>query len=216
MHKGAYEVTQREALVNLLDEVMAVLRDNKPFDPGSAVFGKVASMETEPGYPGGVYSFRNEALRPARVVFSTAANPLDYSEDRMKVPVVPAYFEIFFRESLPVIDRSLLENRLDLADYWVDRDGVKKGNDMGPAYAPQDRIHIYRYRAKGHLNTRVPVDVELDYIDPEHNDPSGKQELSRIVVERAYEILTREERKRKREEKEKRARDLYGNPGATR
>ena len=74
---------------------------------------------------------------------------------------------------------------------------------------------MYRYRAKEHLTTRVPVDVELDYIDPERNDPSGVQELSRIVISRAYKNMMPEERMQKREEKEQRGRDLYGNSGTT-
>lgn len=202
IHNGISDATQREAIFKLLDEAMVVLRDNKPFNPDSAVIGKIMLMETEHGYPGGIYYFRNEALHPARIVFSTGADPLDYSEDRMKAPVVPAHFEIFFTASLPIIDRSLLERRLDLSDYWIDHGVKRQGNDMGRGYAPQNRIHAYRYRANNHANTRVPVDVELDYIDPEHDDPSSVQELSRIVIDRAYPILTPEQRKQKHEEKE--------------
>jgi hypothetical protein len=216
MQSEISDTARKEALLKLLDEVMAVLRDDKPFNPNGAVFGKTMSIETDPGYPGGVYNLRIEALRPANIRFSTGADPLDYSEERMMVLVVPRYFEIFFTDSLPVVDRSLLEKRLDLSDYWIYH-GVKRGNDMGPGFAPQDRIHAYRYRANNHASTRVPVDVELDYIDPERNDPDGAQELSRVVIERAYPTLTQEQRKQKREEKEQRARELYGTPdqGAT-
>jgi hypothetical protein len=207
---------QQRAVLDLLDEAMMVLRDSKSFDQNSEAFGRIRDSRQSPGNPGISYSFENSSLPPARIVFSTTADPLDYSDDRMKVLVVPRYFEIFFTDSLPVVDRSLLEKRLDLSDYWIYH-GVKRGNDMGPGFAPQNRIHAYRYRANNHANTSVPVDVELDYIDPERNDPDGAQELSRVVIERAYPTLTQEQRKQKREEKEQRAREFYSTPnqGAT-
>ena len=208
------ESAQKEAVLNLLIEVIAIFRDNKSFDPNNSVFGKIHNTRQSPGNPGMSYLFKNSALPPAEIVFSTTADPLDYSDERMTIPVVPRYFEILFADPILAINRSLIEKQLDLSGYWIDRDGVtQKSNDLGPGYAPQDRIHIYRYRANEHLNTRVPVDVELDYIDPERSDPSGVQELSRIVISHAYKNMTPEERKQKREEKEQRTRDLYRNPG---
>lgn len=201
MHDNLAKI-QQQAILTLLDEVMSVLRDNKPFNPNSPVLGKIESIANDPGYPGGVYIFDNDALPPARMTFSTGADPLDYTEDRMKVPVVPAAFEILFTGSLVEVDRLLLEKRLDLADYWIDSEtGERKENDMGPGFLPQERIHRYRYRAKGHLNTRISVNVNLDYSDPDASDPTSIPKLLHASIKRAYQILTPEQRKQKREEK---------------
>lgn len=204
---------QREAVLNLFIEVMAILRDNNPFNPNDSVFGKTVSIETDPGYPGGIYTFKNIELPYSSVTFSTAADPRDYTADRMKVPVVPAAFEILFTGSLIEVSRSMLEKRLDLADYWIDREtGERKPNDMGAGYPPNVRIHRYRYRANDHANTRVPVNVQLDYADPDASAPLEAPQLLHVSIRRAYEILTPEQRKQKREEKEQRVRELYNSP----
>ncbi|MDR3097596.1 MAG: hypothetical protein LBV73_11035, partial [Paraburkholderia sp.] len=133
------------------------------------------------------------------------------------VPVVPAAFTILFTDSLIEVNRHMLEERLDLADYWIDSEtGERGGNDMGAGYPPHVRIHGYRYRAKDHANTRVPVDVNLDYSDPDSNHPGEPPQLLYVSIRRTYEILTPEQRKQKREEKEQRARDPYSNPRAPR
>ena len=213
MHENVTKA-QREAILTLLQEAMEVLRDNKSLDLNSGMFGIVRDTRRSPANPGASWSLEVEALPPAMVRFTTSADPLDYSKDRMKVPVVPTAFEILFTGSLVDVSRSLLEKRLDLADYWVDREtGERKDNDIGPLPVPQQRIHGYRYRAKEHLNTRVPVNVNLDYADPDASDPAGSPKLLHVTIKRAYEILTPEERKQKREEKEQRTRDLYRNPG---
>ncbi|QBR03164.1 hypothetical protein [Paraburkholderia pallida] len=215
MHSKARD-PQVEAIANVLTGAMAIIRDDKPFNPDDSVFGQKIRTEKYPGYPGGVYLFTNKSLPQSRIIFSTAADPSDLSEDRMKVPVVPVAFEILFTGPLVEVNRYLLEERLDLANYWVDREGQKQqGNDMGPGFPPQERIHRYRYRANDHIGTRASVNVDLDYVDTDSDNPAEPPKLLHVIIERAYPLVTPEDRKRLHEEKEQRIRELYGKPEAT-
>ncbi|MFD1560800.1 hypothetical protein ACFSHT_35015 [Paraburkholderia silviterrae] len=204
---------QRHTIFRMLDEVMVIMRDDKPFNPDSGVFGRVDSTHTLPGYPGARYSFDHADLPTATIELVTASNPLDYSEDRMTVPVVPTYFKLDFSPSIYGITEDMLKKRLDLADYWIDRDGVRQEGNETPPPGPGLLLKPYRYRAKAHADSRFPVDVEIVYGLPTGDEP--KSQLFFLTIERAYALVTPEDRKRMREEKEQRVRELYGKPEAT-
>ncbi|MDR3097006.1 MAG: hypothetical protein LBV73_08020 [Paraburkholderia sp.] len=204
---------QRNAIFRMLDEVMAILRDDKPFNPNSEIFGRIRLTETEPGYPGVDYSFKNISIPPATIEFQTASNPLDYSEDRMKVPVVPKHFQLDFDPSIYGITQDMLKQRLDLADCWVDRDGTKHDGNRRPPPGPGLLLQPYRYRANAHANSRFPVDVEIVYGIPTGDEPKDKLVLMFINIERVYPLALPEDREKMREEKEQRTRNLYGNSG---
>ncbi|WOD16673.1 hypothetical protein [Paraburkholderia kirstenboschensis] len=210
----SYDITpsQERALYALLDKVMEVMRDDRPFNPGDPAFGTLESSEYfVPEGGGKKYAFAKDAFPDARVRLSTSPDPLDYSDDRLKVRVVPVSFELWFHNALAGINRRVLEERLDLAGYWVDSDGImNEKNDMGAGLPPAMLLHPYRYRANAGDNGRFPVDVELFFLDPAPNDPSGKVRLDRITIDRDYPYLTPAMRKKKREEQNQKKRQTYG------
>ena len=204
--------SQERALLRLLDKVMEVMRDDRPFNPGDPAFGTLASSEFHMPEGGGKqYVFTNRAFPEVRMSLSTRPDPLDYSDDRLKVRVVPVSFELWLHNALAGISRRLLEQRLDLASYWVDEKGVREeGNDMGVGPPPDNLLHSYWYRANDGENGRFPVDVEFFFLDPAPNDPSGKVLLDRITIHRVYPYLTPAMRKKKREEQNHKKRQTYG------
>ena len=156
------------------------------------------------------YSFRNSALPDAKVDLSTWTDPLDYSDDRTRVRAVPAAFELWLYNALAGVNRRVLEQRLDLATYRMNGDVRREGNDLGPGLPPAELRHRYRYRANAGEHGRFPVDVELTFLDPPPNDPSGKVWLDRITIDRDYPYLTPAMRKKKREEQNQKKRQTYG------
>lgn len=206
---------QQEDFLGLLDTVMGVLRDDAPLPPLDSMFrlGTIDIRDPQTGYVR--YSFLSSGFPGGQIFFTTVADPLNYSEDRTKVPVVPESFDLMFSNSVIGIDRKTLEQRLKLADYWVDDDGNRhEGNSQMPI-PPAIRLHNYRYRAIEQSQSRFAVDVELFYIDPPKDDPSQPQILDGVKISRSYPYLTPDMRKQRREEKEQRVRDMYGNSGAT-
>jgi len=196
--------SQERALLRLLDKVMEVMRDDRPFNPDDPAFGTLASSEFHMPEGGGKqYVFTNR--------LSTRPDPLDYSDDRLEVRVVPVSFELWFHDALAGVSRRVLEQRLDLAAYWIDSDGIRnKKNDMGPGPPPANLLHSYRYRANAGEIGRFPVDVELFFLDPAPNDPSGKVRLDAITISRDYPYLTPAMRKKKREEQNQKKPQTYG------
>ncbi|WP_322048847.1 hypothetical protein [Paraburkholderia sp. J67] len=184
MHDDTLDV-QQHAIVNVLVEAMAILREDNPFNSKIQAFGELSSTETDPDYPGSVYLYTNRTFPEARITLSTATDPRDDSKDRMRVQVIPATFEILFTGELLEVSRPLLVKHLDLADYWVDRDGKPRpGNDLGPGFPPLERVHQYRYRANDPKGTGLLVDVDLDYADPDSSDTDGRQKLLHVRIER--------------------------------
>ncbi len=204
--------SQERALYALLDKVMEVMRDDRPINPDDPDFGNLKSAEHfVPGEAGIAYSFRNRAFPDAKVELTTWTDPLDYSDDRTRVRAVPAAFELWFHNALADINRRVLEQRLDLAGYWVDGDGNRhEKNDMGLGLPPTSRVHSYWYRANAGENGRFPVDVEFFFLDPAPDNPSGKVRLVRITIDRDYPYLTPAMRKKKREEQNQKKRQTYG------
>ena len=204
--------SQERALLRLLDKVMEVMRDDRPFNPDDPAFGTLASSEFHMPEGGGKqYVFTNRAFPEVRMSLSTRPDPLDYSDDRLEVRVVPVSFELWFHDALAGVSRRVLEQRLDLAAYWIDSDGIRnKKNDMGPGPPPANLLHSYRYRANAGEIGRFPVDVELFFLDPAPNDPSGKVRLDAITISRDYPYLTPAMRKKKREEQNQKKPQTYG------
>ncbi|MDP9647587.1 hypothetical protein [Paraburkholderia caledonica] len=209
---GNITPSQEQALLQLLGKVMEIMRDDKAVNPDDPDLGNLKSAEHfVPREAGIAYSFRNRAFPDAKVELTTWTDPLDYSDDRTRVQAVPAYFELWFHNALAGISRRLLEQRLDLASYWVDKKGVRKeGNDMGVGPPPDNLLHSYWYRANDGENGRFPVDVELFFLDPAPNNPSGKVRLDRITISRVYPYLTPAMRKKKREEQNQKKPQTYG------
>lgn len=206
---------KHEAILSLLGEIMAILRDGKPFNPESPIFGTIGSTDEGPENTGHVYRYKNEAIPPSKIVITTEADPWDYSEDRSNVPVVPFYFLLRFYEPVPGFALTEIQNRLDLASYRIDVNGEKQEGNCFPATPPNAWVTICRYRANAHADSRFPVNVELGFFGPRKDGPPGEYDLDEVTIFRAYPYLTPETRKQKREEKERRERDPYGNLGST-
>jgi hypothetical protein len=194
---------QREVILDLLDKGMAILREDKTVDFSSTDFGKLHKTIDDSDDPGKVYKYRSAELPDVDVVLATISDPLDYSEDRMRVAPVPTIFELNFMSSRVRIDiePSLIKRRLDLADYRINFDGTRiAGNDLGAGVPPAPLLHTYRYRANERPDSRFPVNVELGYGDADPADPTDTRILNRITIRRDYPYLTPEMRKQRREE----------------
>lgn len=203
---------QHEAILTLLDEAMAILREGKTFNPEDPIFGKVSSIEAVADNVKRAYDYDNNTIPPSDLGMTTEADPLNYSDNRSAVPVVPSHFFLRFYEPVQGFTWTEIQKRLDLADYWVYTNGGKQEGKCFPASPPNEWITICRYRANERIGSRFPVDVELSFLGPRKN---GNYDFDSITIDRAYPYLTPEMRKQKREEREQRARDLYGNPGTT-
>ncbi|MFD1560823.1 hypothetical protein ACFSHT_35145 [Paraburkholderia silviterrae] len=204
---------QSTALSSLLNEVMGVLRDDKPFNPKQFAFGELKSTENSPDDPGISYEYRNSKLPDSQTTITTYSDPLNDVEDRTLVPVVPVKFEIDFYDLTGELSKGSLERELDLANYWVGIDGKENKRNCYPSPAPARGILICRYRANPHESGRVPVDVDM-FFSYRDNMNADMLRLSSIYIRRDYPYVTPAMRKQKREEKEQRIRELYGKPEA--
>jgi len=160
---GNITPSQEQVLLQLLGKVMEIMRDDKAVNPDDPDLGNLKSAEHfVPGEAGIAYSFRNRAFPDAKVELTTWTDPLDYSDDRTRVQAVPAYFELWLHNALAGISRRVLEQRLDLANYWAGGDGVREeGNDLGAGPPPDNLLHSYRYRANAGANGLFPVNVDV-------------------------------------------------------
>lgn len=197
---------QRLAFLALLDEVISILRDNKPLNPENPVFGEIKSTDTGPEGAGHVYRYKNNAIPSAKEIFTTQADPLDYSEDRTKVRAVPSYFHLYFFDSITGISRTEMEERLDLADFRPGPHGEKVEGNCYPAPPPAISVLICRYRANERIDSRYPVNVEFVFNEPSKDNPLVEPALASVTIERAYPVFSPGERKQQREEESQRAR----------
>ncbi|WP_052409692.1 hypothetical protein [Paraburkholderia oxyphila] len=208
--------SQIETIMSMLEEAMIILRDDKQRPKNDLVFGNIRKIQKSvfSDY-GDEYSFDNDKIPLADITFHTVDDPLNYSDDRSSVALVPSDFTLRFYRSIAGITPEMIAKRLDLADYWIDPDGQRTPNHMNIRVPPNLAQHSYRYRANAHANSRFPVDVEVFYIDSSLDAPQGSlAKLDRIKIRRAYPLVTAEDRERMREEKEQRIRELYGKPEA--
>lgn len=203
---------KHEAILSLLDEVMAIFRDDRLFNPQNPDFGQIRATEKLKRTVGVVYKYKNGVIRPLNLVLTEEADPLNYSEDRSMVPVVPSNFFLDFAVPVQGFTWTEIQKRLDLADYWIDTNGGKQEGNCFPASPPNEWITICRYRANARAHSRFPVNVTLGFFGPRKD---GAYDLDRVTISRAYPYLTPEMRKQKREEEKQGARDLYTNPEAT-
>lgn len=191
---------QKDILFKVLDEVMRIMRDDKPFLQDESVFGVLRNVESSSNDSGRQYRFNLNSIPSASTIFVTVSDPRNYSDDRAHIPAVPQSFQIMFRHLVYGFDRADLERKLSLEPYWIDSDGVKhEGNSLQP-FPPSIQLHVYRYRAKQLAGSRFPVDVELGFFDPRSEDINKEPILNAITIERAYPYVTPEMRKKKREE----------------
>ncbi len=177
---------QREALFEIFDQAMAVMRDDARFDPDDGKFGTLRSTGKQQGGQGVEYKFQVMALSVAHVTAFITSASREKSCKELNAVVVPQYFSIRFDPSVSGIDRVTIERRLDLATFWVDSNGGKyEGNELLPRIPPNTRVHAYRYRANTHDASRFPVDVELYLIDPPDNELGRVgQKLDEVIVRR--------------------------------
>lgn len=186
---------QRNAIMNLLQEAMLILRDNKPLSWNDPQLGKSRWVKKSPFSEfGNVHSFDNDSIPEAEIKIRTIDDPLDYSDNRSQVAIVPSNFELYFYVAVRGITPSMLKEQLDLADYWIDSEGEKhQYNDMGPGIPPMPGLHRYRYRANARSDSQFPVDVELSYGDgPPNADARILPSLGIVDIRRAYPPFTPE------------------------
>ncbi|CAI8696652.1 hypothetical protein BTK96_001833 [Burkholderia pyrrocinia] len=200
---------QRAMVRSILKTAMAILRDDKPFDPEGTVFGRVYAAKPHPPAEGRLYRYANPVLPKARIEFSTGDDPEDYSADRSKVMIVPAGVRILLDPMIAGLPDTEIKSLLQLEDYWVDHQGEKNyGNEMMGRTPDSPNAQTFRYRAKDIPGSKFPVDVELFYANP--LDGSFPQMLGEITISRDYKILTPEEREQRRLEQQQVKRQKYG------
>lgn len=129
---------QREALFEIFDQTMAVMRDDTRFDPDDGKFGALRSTGKHQGGQGVEYKFQVVGLSAAHLTVFTASAPRENSCKEMTAVVVPEYISIRFDPSVSGIDRIAIERRLDLAMFWVDSNGEQyEGNELLPRIPPR-------------------------------------------------------------------------------
>ncbi|MBN3853296.1 hypothetical protein G3N59_07905 [Paraburkholderia sp. Ac-20340] len=202
-------VSEANAFFDIVEAAMKLLRDDNA-DEANAAFGARYASEGEAGAPGYRYLYKSLALPQADIELYTGADPLDYSDDRSSVAVVPLSFRLRFKASIYGIDRNILMQRLALESYWVDSDDIRHHGNSLPSFPPTPQLHTYRYRAREILESRFPVDVELYFIDPLNGDSNQDSRLDEVLIYRAYPFLTPAMRKQKRDEAAARANAAYG------
>ncbi|WP_143752741.1 hypothetical protein, partial [Burkholderia ubonensis] len=200
---------QRAMVRSILKTVMAILRDDKPFDPGNTVLGRVYAAKPHLPAEGKLYRYVNPVLPDTRIEFSTGDDPEDFSADRSRVKIVPAGVTIRLSPLLADLPDTEIKALLQLEDYWVNSHGERRyGNEMIGRTPDAPNAQTFRYRAKDVPGSKFPVDVELFYANP--LDGSFPQMLGEIRISRTYKILTPEERKQRRLEERQAKRQKYG------
>ncbi|MBB5403660.1 hypothetical protein [Paraburkholderia youngii] len=176
---------QRDMAFRILTTAIAILRDDQPFDPARTIFGRLLAADPLRGKGGGTeYSFVNPAFPRTQIIVLAVPDPLDPFADRTKVKKVAAHFTIRFSPLLSDINRSTLEDLLQVdIGYWIDGNGERRPcNDMGTA-PPQIRLHSYRYRASNLPTSRFPVDVEFAFGDPDPKDPAPDAHKTPVLMD---------------------------------
>ncbi|WP_175854120.1 hypothetical protein [Burkholderia anthina] len=205
----AHADEHRVMVRSILKEAMAILRDDKPFDPLRIIFGRI--IDTEPHYrlEGRRYLYASQVSPSSTVIFTTFDDPDDYSADRSKVKIVPGSVTIRLDPMIPGLPDAEIKTLLQLEDFWVDPDGNHEyGNEImtRTPYAPNEQS--FRYRSKNIPGSKFPVNVNIAYANP--LDESFPQMLSEVSIKRAYAILTPEEREQRRLEEQQAKRRKYG------
>ncbi|MGF6871528.1 hypothetical protein [Paraburkholderia sp. MM5477-R1] len=191
---------QRDMAFRILATAMAILRDDQPFNPAHTIFGSILAARRDRGVVGVTeYSFVNPVLPDTQIIVVVVPDPLDPSADRTKIKQVARRFTIRFNPLLTDINRSTLEDLLQVdIGYWIDgKGGRRSGNDMGTV-PPQIRLHHYRYRASDLPTSRFPVDVEFAFGDPGPKNPAPDEPKTPVLMDvrlnRDYSALRRQYR----------------------
>ncbi|RXV68692.1 hypothetical protein D1006_26500 [Burkholderia stabilis] len=200
---------QRATVHSILKEAMAILRDDKPFDPQDMTVGKLFSTWTQKSARGALYRYANRALSSTTIELITRTDPEDYSDDRSKVKIVPAEIIIHLSPMIAGLPDTEIKALLQLEDFWVDsHDNRRYGNEIIPRHPSMPNAQDFRYRSKDIPGSKFPIDVELGYANP--LDGSLPQMLSIVRLSRDYTILTPEERRQRRLEERQAKRQKYG------
>ncbi|MBB5408074.1 hypothetical protein HDG34_002006 [Paraburkholderia sp. HC6.4b] len=191
---------QRDMAFRILITAMAILRDDQPFNPAHTIFGSILAARRDRGVVCVTeYSFVNPVLPDTQIIVVVVPDPLDPSADRTKIKQVVRRFTIRFNPLLTDINRSTLEDLLQVdIGYWIDGNGERRpGNDMGTV-PPQIRLHHYRYRASDLPTSRFPVDVEFAFGDPGPKNPAPDEPKTPVLMDvrlnRDYSALKRQHR----------------------
>ncbi|WP_232457558.1 hypothetical protein, partial [Burkholderia ubonensis] len=205
-----HQAEERRAMVrSILKAAMAILRDDKPFDPGNTVLGRVYAAKPHLPAEGKLYRYVNPVLPDTRIEFSTGDDPEDFSADRSKVKIVPAGVTIRLSPMLAGLPDTEIKELLQLDDYWVDSNGNRHYENEIPGRHPQTpNLQSFRYRNKDTPGSKFPINVTLFYANP--LDGSFSPMLAEIAIRRAYKILTPAERKQRRLEERQAKRQKYG------
>ncbi|WP_080430977.1 hypothetical protein [Burkholderia ubonensis] len=200
---------QRTMVRSILRTAMAILRDDKPFNPTSIVFGRNFAAKPHPPADGRLYRYTNPVLPSATIEFSTGDDPEDYSIDRSQVKIVPAGVRILLDPMIADLPDAEIKHLLQLEDYWIDYQGEKNyGNEIMGRTPDAPNAQTFRYRAKNIPGSKFPVNVELFYANP--LDGSFPQMLGEIRIKRDYKFLSPEERGQRRLEQQRAKRQKYG------
>ncbi|NHV26354.1 hypothetical protein [Burkholderia sp. D-99] len=114
---------QRATVRSILKEAMAILRDDKPYDPRDMIVGKLFSTWTQQSAKGALYRYANRALSSTTIELVTRTDPEDYSDDRSKVKIVPAEIIIHLSPMIAGLPDTEIKEFLQLEDFWIDSNG---------------------------------------------------------------------------------------------
>ncbi|NIE66431.1 hypothetical protein F3J17_21395 [Burkholderia sp. Ax-1719] len=209
---------EKATLFDVLEVAMRVLRDGKSSFEENSRFGKQIRRNNWYGSQTREdLVFKNDNIPRAEILVTTQDDPLDYTDDRNAVPIIPSEFEAHFASPVTGVSIDEIKNALNVEDFWADESGHKYVYPPGGLQiSPRGTVFSYRYSAKQTSEMRFEVTASITYLAPDKTDASdGVRWLNNITLTRDYPYLTPEMRKQKREEATARGQAAYGQSKGT-
>ncbi|NIE66300.1 hypothetical protein [Burkholderia sp. Ax-1719] len=195
--------SEKTLLLGMLAEAMKTLREDPGEFKGDRVFGDLIYRRNRCQHEiCEIFTFENQSIPESNIWMETRDDPLDLSEDRLKVAAVPYEFVARFVSPVTGVSIDEIKQTLQVEDYWIGGGGEKNVFPKnGIQLSPTGTVISFRYRAKETSRSRFPVDVVVTYLGPSRDESPGTEPwIDSIYLTRAYPYLTPEMRKKKREE----------------
>jgi hypothetical protein len=203
---------EKTTLLNMLEVAMLILRDGKSnFEENSRIGRLVRKNHWYGSKTREEWTLKNDNIPRVEILVTTQDDPLDYTDDRRTVPIVPSELDVRFASPVTGVSIDEIKAALDVEDFWMDEGRNKHVYPPGGLQiSPFGTVFSYRYSAKRTPEMRFEVTASITYIAPDKTKASdGARWLDNITLTRDYPYITPEMRKQKREEAAARGQAAY-------